>query len=60
MSSKLPNHAKNIGDIDIYFDDHHVQITVDGDTAIFIPRSVENGLLELATTLTQLVKGKAE
>lgn len=60
MSSKLANHAKNIGDIDVYYDDDYVQITVDGDTVIYMPRNVENGLLELSLTLTQLVKKSTE
>lgn len=55
MSSKLPQHAVNIGDIDVYFDVHFVQITVDGETVIFVPRQEENGLLQLATTLSSLV-----
>lgn len=60
MSSKLKHHAKTVGDIDVFYDEDFVQITVDGETAILIPRSVDNGLLELATTLTQLVKGSEE
>jgi len=55
MSTKLINHAIAIGDIDIYFNDKYVQVTVDGETALFLPRSADNGLLELGTTLTQLV-----
>jgi len=55
MSSKLTNHAKNIGDIDVYYDKSYVQITVDGDTVIFIPRSATNGLASLADVLAKLV-----
>lgn len=36
MSSKLPMHIANLGDIDVYRDDSFVQITVDGETAIFV------------------------
>lgn len=60
MSSKLENHAKNVGDIDVYYNDDFVQVTVDGETAIMMPRLVDNGLLELSLTLTQLVKVKGK
>lgn len=60
MSSKLEHHAINIGDLDVYYDDAFVQVTVDGDTVIFIPRNVDNGLLDLAETLTKLVIKKTE
>jgi hypothetical protein len=36
MSSKLSTHVANLGDIDVYRDNSYVQITVDGDTAIFV------------------------
>lgn len=36
MSSKLKTHISNLGDIDIYRDNEMVQITVDGDTVLFV------------------------
>jgi len=60
MSSKLKHHEKNIGDLDIYYDDDYVQITVDGETAIYMPRAKENGLFELTLSLIRLIKFEGE
>lgn len=56
MSSKLVNHEINIGDIDVYSDEHYVQVTVDGDTAVFISRVADGGLKDLVETLNKLIK----
>lgn len=60
MSSKLQHHEKTIGDLDVYYDDDYLQITVDGETAIYMPRAKENGLFELTLSLIRLIKFEGE
>lgn len=57
MSTKLPNHYCNIGDVDVYYSENHVQITVDGNTKLFIPRDEEFGINELSEALKMLTTG---
>lgn len=44
MSSKLEKHVANLGDIDVYRDEYHVQVTVDGDTVILVDHKNANDL----------------
>ena len=56
MSSKLEEHVVNIGDIDVYADEHYVQVTVDGDTVLYIRRNGTGGLKDFANALNSLIK----
>jgi hypothetical protein len=48
-------HIENIGDMDVYADDHFAQIKVDGEVVLAIPRA-DAGLDQLAAVLQSLVK----
>lgn len=55
MSSKLPVHVANLGDIDVYRDESFVQITVDGDTVVFVDHKNAE---DLSFLLKAAVKGE--
>ena len=55
MSSKLKTHIANIDDIDVYRDEDHVQITVDGDTVLFVDHKNAS---DLAFVLKAAVEGE--
>lgn len=55
MSSKLKVHTANLGDIDVYRDENHVQVTVDGSTVLFVGH---DNAAELANLILNAVKGE--